>query len=365
MGQETIQPIKSLQGTVVVPGDKSISHRALILAGIAEGQTRIRGLLASEDVGRTRAIMEQLGVSIAEDGQDLVVTGVGLHGLKGAAEPLYCGNSGTTLRLMTGLLAGKKFSSRLTGDASLSKRPMGRVIEPLKQMGAKLEEVLGFKFQVSGENMEGRAMQIEGSPLHGIRYQSPVASAQVKSALLLAGLYADGAVEIEEPFPSRDHTERLLTYLGAKVEWRPGWVALEPRTRLTARNIQVPRDFSSAAFFLVAGLISPNSSVHLEAILMNPTRNGLLDLLAAMGGSIKVENAHEVGGEPVADLTVESSSLTGIDCNPELIPSLVDEVPILAVAACMAEGETHIRGAEELRVKETDAIQRGDGQKLR
>lgn len=355
MSDKIIHPIKSLHGTVEVPGDKSISHRALILSGIAEGVAHVTGLLDSEDVGRTRAIMEQLGVGIEVEGDALMIHGVGLHGLRASRQPLYCGNSGTTLRLMSGLLAGQAFSSSLTGDASLDQRPMGRVIDPLKQMGAQVEEIKRQGPSATGQG-GNRIIQVKGSALHGMRYQSPVASAQVKSALLLAGLYADGAVAIEEPYPSRDHTERLLAYLGADVKWQPGHAVLQPQSRLTARPIAVPRDFSSAAFFLVAGAITPNSSVRLEAVLMNPTRNGLLDLLTVMGAAIKVENAREVGGEPIADLVVESSPLKGVECGPELIPSLVDEVPILAVAACMAEGETHIRGAQELRLKETDRL---------
>ncbi len=347
MSSQTIHPVKQLRGTLRVPGDKSISHRALILSGISDGQARVQGLLDSEDVGRTAAIMEALGVPIQRDDNGLTITGVGLHGLKESNAPLYCGNSGTTLRLISGLLAGQVFASRLTGDESLDQRPMGRVIEPLQEMGATLAET-----HESGR----RIIVVSGSPLKGIQYASPVASAQVKSALLLAGLYADSMTRIDEPLASRDHTERMLESMGASIRFGSGWVELEPGQSLQAQDIQVPSDFSSAAFFMVAALIVPNSSICLEAVLLNPTRSGLLGLLQEMGGRIRVENERKVGGETVADVYVESSSLRGVECPPALIPSLIDEIPILAVAAACAEGSTRIWGAEELRVKETDRL---------
>lgn len=347
MSQQTIQPVKQLRGTLRVPGDKSISHRALMLLGISEGTAQIRGLLNSEDVGRTAANMAALGAGIQQGGEIVSVTGQGLHGLHPATKPLYCGNSGTTLRIMTGLLAGQTFDSSLSGDASLDRRPMDRVLQPLSQMGAHIKEV----------REEGRrVIKVAGTQLAGITYQSPVASAQVKSALLLAGLYANAPVRVEESHPSRDHTERMLAHLGARIRYGAAWAELEPGGTLQARDITVPTDFSSAAFFLVAALITPDSSVTIQDVLLNPTRTGLLEILQEMGGDIRIDNQRELGGETIADLHVSSSDLRAIDCPPDRIPSLIDEIPILAVAASAASGTTRIRGAAELRLKETDRL---------
>ncbi len=347
MSSETIHSASQLTGTLHVPGDKSISHRALILGALCQGRVEIQHLLVAEDVSRTEAILRQLGVSIHEEGDHWIVTGKGREGLQGAPDPLYCGNSGTTLRLMTGLLAGLPFKSILTGDASLNRRPMERVLTPLRQMGGEIAE---------RQEGEERWIEVEGKTLAGVDYESPLASAQVKSAILLAGLFAQGGVNIREPHPSRDHTERMLTYLGANLEWGPGWVKLQPGRGLEAKPITVPGDFSSAAFFIVAALLVPNSEVRLENILLNPTRTGLLSVLSEMGGHITIEKEREVSGELVGDLIVRSSSLQGISVGAERIPALIDEIPILAIAAAHATGETVIQGAWELRVKESDRL---------
>lgn len=347
MSSQIIHPIQSLRGTLRVPSDKSISHRALILGALCEGTVTIQNLLDSEDVGRTKSILKQLGLSIDEEGGQLKFEGLSLYGLKAPRERLYCGNSGTTLRLMTGLLAGQSFHTELTGDTSLNRRPMGRVMSPLNEMGARISE------QREGEE---RVIRIQGHNLSGIDYASPVASAQVKSAILLAGLYAQSTVRIREPYPSRDHTERMMGYLGADIEWGPGWVTLETGCQLSAKEIIVPGDFSSAAFFIVAALLAPDSEIELESVLINPTRAVLIEVLKEMGGEIQVINERELCGEPIADIKVKSSSLKGVELGPERIPQLIDEIPILSVAAAVAEGETVIRGAEELRVKETDRL---------
>lgn len=357
MATQTIKPVKKFQGTLKVPGDKSISHRALILGSLCEGDVAVSGLLESEDVGRTRTIMQELGVAMEEVDGVLNIRGRGLKHLQAPDKQLYCGNSGTTLRLMTGLLAGQSFQSELNGDASLNQRPMGRVIEPLKQMGAKIEEISGVpERQSAGSPTSSRIIRVTGSALKGIDYKMPVASAQVKSAILLAGLYASEAVTIHEPYPSRDHSERMLLSLGAPIETGPAWVSLHSGAKLTARDIQVPGDFSSAAFFLVAALLLPDSEVRIEGVSINPTRTGLLDLLRTMGGKIEIENDREMSGEPVADLVACTSELRGASCPPELVPRLIDEIPILAIAAARAEGTTRIWGAKELRVKESDRI---------
>lgn len=335
MTTQVIHPVKQLRGTIRVPGDKSISHRALILSGISEGEACVRGLLDSEDVGRTAAIMTALGVSIDRSEDNLSIKGCGLNGLREPKEALYCGNSGTTLRLVTGLLAGQEFTSSLTGDESLDRRPMGRIIDPLREMGAQIEE---------RHKDKRRIVRVTGTKLKGIEYCSPVASAQVKSALLLAGLYAVSPVRIEEAYPSRDHTERMLEAMGASIRYGPGWVELEPGEKLKTYNIEIPSDFSSAAFFLVAGLITKNSSICLKDVLLNPARSGLLKVLQEMGGRIQVQNKREIGGETIGDLIVETSDLKAVDCPPEKIPSMIDEIPVLAIAAAAADGTTRIWG---------------------
>ncbi|TAM61487.1 MAG: 3-phosphoshikimate 1-carboxyvinyltransferase [Rhodanobacter sp.] len=341
------QPGRSLHGTVPVPGDKSVSHRALMLAAIAEGDSRIRGFLEGEDTRATAAVLAQLGVRIETPAAgERVVHGVGLHGLRGVSQPLDCGNAGTGMRLLTGLLAGQAFDSTLVGDASLSKRPMRRVTDPLTQMGARIDTRQGLPpLHVHG-----------GQPLHGIRYALPVASAQVKSALLLAGLYADGETAIIEPHPTRDYTERMLAAFGWPIRFEPGHASLEGGHTLHATDVDVPADFSSAAFFLVAASIVPGSELRLPAVGLNPRRTGLLQALRLMGADIAIERQHESGGEPVGDLVVRHAPLHGVELPEALVPDMIDEFPALFVAAAVASGRTLIRGAAELRVKESDRI---------
>ncbi|HVC15750.1 MAG TPA: 3-phosphoshikimate 1-carboxyvinyltransferase, partial [Rhodanobacter sp.] len=334
-------------GSVQVPGDKSVSHRALMLAAIAEGDSRIRGFLEGEDTRATAAVLAQLGVRIETPAAgERVVHGVGLHGLRGVSQPLDCGNAGTGMRLLTGLLAGQAFDSTLVGDASLSKRPMRRVTDPLTQMGARIDTREGLPpLRVHG-----------GQPLHGIRYALPVASAQVKSALLLAGLYADGETGIIEPHPTRDYTERMLAAFGWPIRFEPGHASLEGGHVLHATDVDVPADFSSAAFFLVAASIVPGSELRLLAVGLNPRRTGLLQALRLMGADITIEQQRESGGEPVGDLVVRHAPLHGIELPEALVPDMIDEFPALFIAAAVASGRTLIRGAAELRVKESDRI---------
>jgi len=341
------QPGQPLRGSVRVPGDKSVSHRALMLAAIAEGESRIRGFLEGEDTRATAAVLSQLGVRIETPSpSERQVRGVGLHGLRGSSQPLDCGNAGTGMRLLTGLLAGQAFDSTLVGDASLSKRPMRRVTDPLAQMGAQIETRDGLPpLRVRG-----------GQTLRGIRYESPVASAQVKSALLLAGLYGDGDTEVIEPHPTRDYTERMLAAFGWPIEFAPGRARLAGGHTLYARDVDVPADFSSAAFFLVAASIVPGSELHLPAIGLNPRRTGLLQALRLMGADISIEQPRESGGEPVGDLVVRHAPLHGVELPEALVPDMIDEFPALFIAAAVASGTTVIRGAAELRVKESDRI---------
>ncbi|WP_233842748.1 3-phosphoshikimate 1-carboxyvinyltransferase [Dyella sp. 2HG41-7] len=341
------RPATALRGTVVVPGDKSVSHRSMMLSAIAEGTSHIRGFLEGEDTRATAAVLAQLGVSIeAPSPGERIVRGVGLHGLRASNKPLDCGNAGTGMRLLTGLLAGQSFDSTLIGDESLSKRPMRRVTDPLAKMGAKIDSQEGLPpLRVHG-----------GSALHGIRYELPVASAQVKSALLLAGLYAQGSTEVIEPHPTRDYTERMLAAFGWPVEFSPGHAKLEGSHRLRATDVVVPADFSSAAFFLVAASVLPGSELRLPAVGLNPRRTGLLEALRLMGADIRVENEGESGGESVGDLVVRYAPLHGIELPEALVPDMIDEFPALFVAAAVAKGRTVVRGAAELRVKESDRI---------
>ena len=336
-----------LRGSVEVPGDKSVSHRALMLSALADGRSHIRGFLEGEDTIATAGVLAKLGVRIETPGSgERVVHGVGLHGLRGTAEELDCGNAGTGMRLLTGLLAGQAFDSLLVGDASLSKRPMRRVTDPLSQMGARIDTRDGMPpLRIHG-----------GQPLRGMRYTLPVASAQVKSALLLAGLYTEGETEVIEPHPTRDYTERMLAAFGWPIEFEPGHARLSGGHSLHATDVQVPSDFSSAAFFLVAASIVPGSELRLSAVGLNPRRTGLLQALRLMGADITVEHLRESGGEPVGDLVVRHAQLQGIELPEELVPDMIDEFPALFVAASVAEGVTTIRGAAELRVKESDRI---------
>ena len=337
-----------LRGSVRVPGDKSISHRAVMLGALAEGTTRIRGFLEGEDTRATARVFAQLGVRVeTPNAGERLVHGVGLHGLRGSGRPLDCGNAGTGMRLLAGVLAGQAFDSVLVGDASLSKRPMRRVIDPLAQMGARIESAAGGvpPLRISG-----------GVRLHGVDIATAVASAQVKSALLLAGLYADGATVVREPHPTRDYTERMLAAFGWPIAFAPGYARLVGGHRLEAIDISVPADFSSAAFFVVAATVIPDSELRIEAVGMNPRRTGLLAALRAMGADIREENPQQQGGEPVADLVVRHAPLRGIEVPLDLVPDMIDEFPALFVAAACASGRTVIRGAAELRVKESDRI---------
>ncbi|WP_158884858.1 3-phosphoshikimate 1-carboxyvinyltransferase [Rhodanobacter sp. L36] len=338
---------KPLRGSVQIPGDKSVSHRALMLSSIADGTSRIRGFLEGEDTRATAAVLSQLGVRIETPSPgERVVHGVGLHGLRGSAQLLDCGNAGTGMRLLTGLLAGQAFDSSLVGDESLSKRPMRRVTDPLTTMGARIDSNEGLPpLKVRG-----------GQSLHGIRYELPVASAQVKSALLLAGLYASGKTEVIEPHPTRDYTERMLSAFGWPIRFSPGHATLEGGHALRATDVDVPADFSSAAFFLVAASIVPGSELRLPAVGLNPRRTGLLQALRLMGAAITVEHERSAGGEPVGDLVVRHAPLHGIELPEALVPDMIDEFPALFIAAAVANGSTIIRGAAELRVKESDRI---------
>lgn len=341
------QPGLPLRGSVRVPGDKSISHRALMLAAIAEGRSHIRGFLEGEDTRATAAVLTELGVVIeAPSSGERVVHGVGLNGLHGATGALDCGNAGTGMRLLAGLLAGQAFDSTMVGDASLSKRPMGRVTDPLSLMGARIDTQSGMPpLKIHG-----------GNPLSAIRYELPVASAQVKSALLLAGLYASGETEIVEPHPTRDYTERMLAAFGWPIRFSAGYARLAGGHRLCATDVDVPADFSSAAFFLVAASVVPGSNLRLSGVGLNPRRTGLLHALRLMGADITVEQERENGGEPVGDLIVRHAPLHGIELPEALVPDMIDELPVLFVAAAMARGRSIIHGAAELRVKESDRI---------
>ena len=343
----TVRSAHAVQGEIRVPGDKSISHRSIMLGSLAQGQTVVRGLLRGEDNLATLNAFRAMGVEVRDDGDTLVITGRGVHGLQEPADLVDCGNSGTSIRLLTGLLAGQRFFSVLTGDPYLRKRPMRRVLEPLSRMGARI---------FGREGGEKAPLAVVGSPLTGISYASPIASAQVKSALLLAGLYATGETTVTEPTLSRDHSERMLRHFGADLTTFPGGVTIRGGRDLTGGEIRVPGDISSAAFFLVAATVVPGSELLIRDVGMNPSRTGILDILTAMGAAIEVQNLRELTGEPVADLLVRSAHLTGIEIGGALVPRAIDEFPVLCVAAALAEGRTVVRDARELRVKETDRI---------
>ncbi|MDE2196561.1 MAG: 3-phosphoshikimate 1-carboxyvinyltransferase [Gammaproteobacteria bacterium] len=343
-----IAPGGRLTGRLPVPGDKSISHRALILAALAEGVTRIDGFLDSADCRATLTALQTLGITI-ELGSDASVTvhGGGTSELRAPAQPLDCGNSGTSMRLLAGMLAGQPFSATLSGDDSLRRRPMERVVKPLQRMGARIESLDGC----APLTVHGR------QPLKPLRYALPVASAQVKSALLLAGLFAEGETWLREPAATRDHTERMLTAFGGECLQVEGWIGIRGGNRLRATPIQVPGDLSSAAFFLVGAAIATHAHLVLEDVGVNPTRTGIISLLRAMGADIRFHGEHLRGVEPVADIEVRASQLHGIHINPENVPLAIDELPVLLVAAACADGVTTLRGAAELRVKESDRLQ--------
>jgi 3-phosphoshikimate 1-carboxyvinyltransferase len=348
MSQYTIFPAKNpLRGTLSMPGDKSITHRAFILGALAQGHTRITGYSEGEDCLNTLRAIRELGAVVQEIPEGLQVTGKGLWGLHEPSTVLDCGNSGTGLRLLAGVLAGQNFFSVLTGDASLRSRPMGRVVTPLRQMGAV----------ISGRRGGALApLAIQGAGLQGVLYESPVASAQIKSCVLLAGLFAEGVTIVREPRRSRDHTERLLTYLDVPLQVEGCTVHLQGRPSFDGKPIAVPGDISAAAFFMVASSIVPDSDILLTNIGLNPERTGILDILLEMGADITIANRREVSGEPVGDIHVRSAPLRGTTIGSDLIPKTIDELPILCVAAALADGKTRITGAQELRVKETDRI---------
>jgi len=344
-----LRPGGSLNGSLRVPGDKSISHRAIMLGSLAEGATHVSGFLEGEDSLATLKAFRAMGVEIeGPDNGRVVIHGVGMHGLKAPSGPLDLGNSGTSIRLMAGLLAGQAFDVEMVGDASLSKRPMRRVTEPLALMGAKIDTAEGGTPPL---HLHG------GCKLKGIDYTLPMASAQVKSCILLAGLYAEGETRVTEPAPTRDHTERMLQGFGYEVRREGATASLTGGGSLKAMDIDVPADISSATFFMVGAAIAENSNVLLEHVGINPTRTGVVDILRLMGANLEVLNERTVGGEPVADIRVSSSTLLGIRIPEELVPLAIDEFPALFVAAACAEGETVLSGAEELRVKESDRIQ--------
>ena len=338
-----IQKIKKAIGQIKVPGDKSISHRAVMLGSLANGVTEISGFLKGADCLSTIDCFRKMGIDIDINGENVTVHGNGLRGLKKPDEMLYTGNSGTTTRLLCGILAGQNFDTSITGDASIQKRPMGRVVQPLSTMGAKVEN-------------EYCPLYITGTKLHGIDYKMPVASAQVKTAIILAGLYADGETVIHEIEKSRDHTELMLSAMGADLTVDNLDITVKPTNDLTAVNVDVPGDISSAAFFLVLGAIMPNSQITVTNVGINPTRTGIIDVLKDMGADITLENVHTSAGETVADITVRSSSLKGTTVGGDIIPRLIDELPIIAVAAVFADGQTVIKDAQELKVKETNRI---------
>ncbi len=351
-----LRPVNSLRGEIAPPPDKSVSHRAVMFSSIGRGKSLVRNFLRAEDTLSTVTAFRMLGVDIEDLGEELAIRGNGIYGLKEPDNVIDCRNSGTTMRLLSGVLCGSPFFSAVTGDDSLRKRPMQRIVVPLRQMGA---EIMGR------DSDRYPPLAIKGKRLNPIRYRLPVASAQVKSAILLAGLYADGETEIIEPLKSRDHTERMLPAFGADVTVEGLSVKVRGIAELHGRETVVPGDFSSAAFFIVAALLLKGSEITVRKVGINPTRTGLLNVLKRMGAEIAIENTHEVSGEPVADISCRAErGLKAVDVEPDEMPLLIDEFPILCVAATRAEGVTTIRGAGELRVKESDRI-RGMAVELR
>ncbi len=341
------QKASHLRGEVAVPGDKSVSHRAVMLGAISTGTTEITNFLYGADCLSTIACFREMGIRVREDAGRILVDGAGLHGLSAPKHPLDVGNSGTTARLISGILSGHSFSSALVGDDSIQKRPMKRIMEPLSMMGAHIKSVKGNGCI---------PLSIQGGGLHGIRYATPVASAQVKSCILLAGLYADAPTTVTEPSLSRNHSELMLSYFGAHVRTEGTTTTICPEPKLHARPVAVPGDISSAAYFLAAGLIVPYSEILLRHVGTNPTRDGMLRVLKDMGASLEYVNTYTEGAEPAADILVRPQSLHGTTIEGDLIPTLIDEIPILAVLACFAEGQTVIRDAQELKVKESNRI---------
>ena len=342
-----IQKHGPLRGELAVPGDKSISHRSVMFGALSEGITEAENFLTGADCLSTISCFRQMGISVEQNGTSVIVHGKGLHGLTRPSGIIDAGNSGTTVRLLSGILAGQPFDSMITGDASIQKRPMKRVMTPLSQMGASITSV----------HENGCApLQIKGSPLHGIHYLSPVASAQVKSCVLLAGLYADAPTSVTEPAISRNHSELMLRYFGADIQCEGTTSTVLPDPRLVGQKVNVPGDISSAAYFIAAALLVPGSEVLLKNVGINPTRDGMLRVVRAMGGDVTLVNESTDGAEPCADLLIRSSSLHATTIEGELIPTLIDELPVIAVLAAFAEGTTVIKDAAELKVKESDRI---------
>ena len=342
-----LQRANKLQGEITVPGDKSISHRAVMFGSLAKGTTRVTHFLQGADCLSTISCFQKMGIEIENTPEEILIHGKGLYGLSAPAQVLDAGNSGTTTRLISGILAAQNFNVTLTGDASICKRPMKRIITPLSMMGAKI---------TSKNGNDCAPLLIEGTALNGIHYDSPVASAQVKSSVLLAGLYAEGATSVTEPFLSRNHTELMLSAFGATVTSEDTTATILPHPDLHGLEINVPGDISSAAYFIAAGLIVPNSEILIKNVGINPTRDGILKVALEMGGNIEILNKRIDGGELTADLLVKSSSLHGITIEGEIIPTLIDEIPVIAVMAAYADGTTTIKDASELKVKESDRI---------
>ncbi len=342
----TIKPIDKINAKITVPGDKSISHRAVMFGSIACGDTEISGFLTGDDCMSTISCFKKLGIDIEVNGENVVVHGKGLHGLSEPDGLLDVGNSGTTIRLISGLLAGQKFVSRLNGDASIQKRPMNRVIKPLSQMGANIKST----------NNGYAPLEITGTELKGTEYHMPVASAQVKSAILLASLYAEGETTVIEDMPSRDHTEIMLNYFGADIKNTGGRITSRPVKELYGKPLTVPGDISSAAFFIAAGLLTPDSEITITNVGINKTRTGIIDALLEMGADISIINERSAGGEPVGDLIVRTSELKAITLSGDIIPRMIDEIPVFVAAALAAEGTTVIKDAQELKVKESNRI---------
>lgn len=341
-----INQAEGIHGIITVPGDKSISHRAVMLGSISQGKSTIKGFLQGEDCLSTIACFKKMGVEIFQQGNEVTVQGNGVNGLKEPIDILDAGNSGTTMRLMAGILAGQSFLSIVTGDESLRKRPMARIAAPLRQMGAAIDG-----------RQDGRLapLVIRGGGLRGIDYVLPVSSAQVKSAVLLAGLYAEGTTRVKEPVKSRDHTERMLKAFGGNVTVEGEWIRIG-QSQLIGQEVEVPGDISSAAFFMVAAAAKPGAELMIKNVGLNPTRTGIIDVLKAMGAAIAIENIRTSGGEEIGDLHILGGRLRGTSINQEILPRLIDEIPVIAVAAALAEGKTIITGAEELRHKESDRI---------
>lgn len=342
-----ITPVRRIRGVIEVPGDKSITHRAVMIGSISNSKTLVHKFLRGADCMSTISVFRELGVQIEDQGDHLIIHGKGMNGLTEPLRPLDVGNSGTTIRLMMGILAAQPFLSVLIGDDSIGRRPMLRVVDPLRKMGAHILGRAGGQYT---------PIVVEGSALQGIQYRLPVASAQVKSAILLAGLYAEGTTMVYEPAPTRDHTERMLTYFGAELTQEHGGVSIRGGQSLIGQDIVVPGDISSAAFFLSLAAVHQDAELLIRGVNMNPTRTGIIDVLRQMGAAIEIENQRSEGGEPVADLYVTGGVLNGITIEGEMIPRLIDEIPVIAAIATQAHGRTVIRNAEELKVKESNRI---------